>query len=109
RSGTPVLSKAPLGWMLRRRLLSGLLRAALAVERHMRTARNPSKETGAVLLVVAVAAYLTSAAFLAAPSAPVANAKNILSRPWDLLPAPLYLPAAPCFPHRIRNEKDKKS
>ena len=108
-NGTLVLSKVPLGWMVSRTLLAVLLLAALAVERYMPTARKPSKETAAVLLVVALAAYLTSAAFLAAPSAPVANAKNILSRPWDLLPAALYLAAAACFRQRIKNEKDKKS
>lgn len=107
--GTLVLSKVPLGWMVSRTLLAVLLLAALAVERYMPTARKPSKETAAVLLVVALAAYLTSAAFLAAPAAPVANAKNILSRPWDLLPAALYLIAAACFRLRIKNEKDKKS
>ena len=108
-AGTLVLSKVPLGWMVSRTLLAVLLLAALAVERYMPTARRPSKETAAVLLVVAVGAYLTSAAFLAAPAAPVADAKSILSRPWDLLPAALYLTAAVCFRERIKNEKDKKS
>src|SRR5438105_12702778 len=83
-TGTLVLSKVPLGWMVSRTLLAVLLLAALAVERYMPTARKPSKETAAVLLVVALAAYGTSAAFLAAPAAPAANAKNIFSRPWDL-------------------------
>jgi len=108
-AGTLPLSKAPIGWMVSRTLLAVLLLAALAVERYMPTARKPSKEIAAVLLVVALAAYLTSAAFLAAPSAPVANAKNILSRPWDLLPAALFLTAAVCFYKRIKNEKEKKS
>jgi diguanylate cyclase (GGDEF)-like protein len=108
-AGTLVLSKVPLGWMVSRTLLAVLLLAALAVERYMPTARKPSKETAAVLVVVALAAYLTSAAFLAAPAAPVADARNILSRPWDLLPAGLYLIAAVCFRQRIKNEKDKKS
>ena len=108
-AGTLVISKVPLGWMVSRTLLAVLLLAALAVDRYMPTARKPSKETAAVLLVVALAAYLTSAAFLAAPAAPVANAENILSRPWDLLPAALYLVAAVCFRQRIKNDKDKKS
>src|SRR5262252_1966672 len=107
-AGTLPLSKAPIGWMVSRTLLAVLLLAALAVERYMPTARKPSKETAAVLLVVALAAYLTSAAFLAAPSAPVAYAKNTLSRPWDLLPAALYLFAAALFYQRIQQEKDKK-
>jgi diguanylate cyclase (GGDEF)-like protein len=108
-TGTLVLSKVPLGWMVSRTLLAVLLLAALAVERYMPTARKPSKETAAVLLVVALAAYGTSAAFLAAPAAPAANAENIFSRPWDLLPAALYLVAAVFFRQRIKNEKDKKT
>ena len=108
-SGTLTLSQVPAGWMVSRTLLAILLLAALAVERYMPTARRPSKETAAALLVVALATYLTSAAFFAAPAAPVAHARNMLSRPWDLLPAALYLIAAACFRQRIKNEKDKKS
>jgi len=107
-SGTLTLSQVPAGWMVSRTLLAVLLLAALAVERYMPTARRPSKETAAALLVVALAAYLTSAAFFAAPAAPVVHVRNILSRPWDLLLAALYLIAAACFRQRIKNEKDKK-
>jgi diguanylate cyclase (GGDEF)-like protein len=108
-SGVLQLSHVPLGWMVSRTLLAVLLLAALAVERYMPTARQPSKETAAALLVVALAAYLTSAAFLAAPAAPIAQAKNFLSRPWDLLPAGLFLIAAVCFRQRIKADKDKKN
>ena len=108
-SGILQLSHVPVGWMVSRTLLAVLLLAALAVERYMPTARQPSKETAAALLVVALAAYLTSAAFLAAPAAPIAQAKNLLSRPWDLLPAALFLIAAICFRLRIKNEKNKKN
>jgi diguanylate cyclase (GGDEF)-like protein len=90
-------------------VLAVLLLAAIAVERYMPTARQPSKETAAALLVVALAVYLTSAAFLAAPAAPLAHAGNLLSRPWDLLPAALFLVAAACFRNRLKNDKDKKS
>jgi len=108
-SGTLALYHVPVGWMVSRTLLAILLLAALAVERYMPTARQPSKETAAALLVVAVAAYVTSAAFLAAPAAPIAHAKNLFSRPWDLLPAALYLLAAVFYRQRIRKESDKKS
>ncbi len=107
-SGALALSRIPMGWMVSRTLLAVLLLAALAVERYMPTARQPSKETAAALLVVALAAYLTSAAVLAAPSAPVALAAELLSRPWDLLPAALFLIAAVCFLQRLKND-DKKS
>jgi len=104
-SGPAAMSHIPLGWMVSRTLLAVLLLAAIAVERYMPTARQPSKETAGALLVVAVAAYLTSAAFLAAPSAPVAHAQNIISRPWDLLPGVLFFLAALSFHHRIASNK----
>jgi diguanylate cyclase (GGDEF)-like protein len=107
-SGALALSHIPMGWMVSRTLLAILLLAAIAVERYMPTARQPSKETAAALLVVALAAYLTSAAFLAAPAAPVARATNLLSRPWDLLPAALYFIAAVCFLRRLKNDKGSK-
>jgi diguanylate cyclase (GGDEF)-like protein len=107
-SGAFPLSHIPMGWMVSRTLLAVLLLAAIAVERYMPTARQPSKETAAGLLVVALAAYMTSAAFLAAPAAPVAHAANLVSRPWDLLLAGLFLIAAVCFRQRLKNSRDKK-
>jgi len=100
------LAHIPLGWMVSRTLLAVLLLAALAVERFMPTARQPSKEIAGVLLVVALAAYATSAAFLAAPAAPVPQALQVISRPWDLLPAGLFLFAAVAFRSRFRKEKN---
>jgi len=107
-SGALLLSHIPMGWMVSRTLLAVLLLAAILVERYMPTARQPSKETAAALLAVALAAYLTSAAFLAAPAAPVAHAANWISRPWDLLPAALFLIAAVCFRQRLKNATDKR-
>ena len=100
------LAHIPLGWMVSRTLLAVLLLATLAVERFMPTARQPSKEIAGVLLVVALAAYATSAAFLAAPAAPVPQALQVISRPWDLLPAALFLFAAIAFRSRFREEKN---
>lgn len=108
-AGILTLSQVPVGWMVSRTLLAVLLLAAVAVEQYMPTARKPSKETAAALFVVALATYLTSAAFLAAPAAPAVHENNVLSRPWDLLPAALYLGAAVAFRRRIAAEKDKKS
>jgi len=108
-SGTLALSRIPMGWMVSRTLLAVLLLAAIGVERYMPTARQPSKETAGALLVVALADYLTSAAFLAAPAAPVAHVSSLISRPWDLLPAALFLFAAASFRQRLKSDKDKKS
>ena len=102
------LTRVPMGWMVSRTLLAVLLLAAIAVERYMPTARQPSKEIAGALLVVTLAAYATSAAFLAAPASPVARVQGILARPWDLLPGLLYLAAAVCFWQRIRKSKVNK-
>src|SRR5262249_34272758 len=92
---------APVGGMGSRTLLAVMLRAALAVERSPPTARQPSRETALAVLVVLLATYLTSAAFLAAPAAPFAHASKILSRPWDLLPGVLFFAAAVWFRQRL--------
>jgi diguanylate cyclase (GGDEF)-like protein len=99
----------PLGWMVSRTLLAVLLLAAIGVERYTPTARQPSKEIAVALLVVALAAYATSAAFLAAPSAPIAHPSQILSRVWDLLPAFLFLAAAVAFFLRIKQDEKSAS
>lgn len=92
----------PMGWMVSRTLLAVLLLGALGVERYTPTSRQPSKEIAIALTVVAVAAYATSAAFFAAPSAPLAHPSHFVSRSWDLLPAGLFLAAAIAFFVRFR-------
>jgi diguanylate cyclase (GGDEF)-like protein len=108
-SGPAALSQVPMGWMVSRTLLAVLLLAALAVERYMPTARQPSKETAGALLVVTIAAYLTSAAFLAAPASPAVHAASVFSRPWDLLPGALFLFAAIFFRQRLKNDRKEKN
>jgi diguanylate cyclase (GGDEF)-like protein len=99
----------PMGWMVSRTLLAVLLLATLGVEKYTPTARQPSKEIAIALLVVALAAYATSAAFLAAPSAPIAHPSHVLSRVWDLLPAGLFLIAAIAFLLRIKQNEESAS
>jgi hypothetical protein len=96
-SGQLALSHVPMGWMVGRTVLAVLLLAALAVEKFLPTSRQPSRETAGVLFVVAAAAYITSAAFLAAPAAPTANSTAFFSRPWELLPGGLFALAAIFF------------
>lgn len=107
-TGPAALLRMPSGWMVSRTLLAVILLASIAVERYLPTARQPSKETAGALLVVAVAAYVTSAAFLAAPAAPIARIHGFISRPWDLLPGLLFLCAAIAFRSRLAAGKNKK-
>ena len=102
-------SAIPMGWMVSRTLLAVLLLAAIAVERYLPTARQPSRETAGALLVVAIVAYLTSAAFLAAPATPAAHAGELLSRPWDLLPGALFFAAALWLRKRPRTATGKNA
>jgi diguanylate cyclase (GGDEF)-like protein len=109
QSGHVPLQSIPMGWMVSRTLLGVMLLAAIVVERYLPTARQPSRETAGALAVVAIAAYLTSAAFVAAPAAPVAHASKIFSRPWDLLPAGLFLGAMQLFGQRLKSAKNGKN
>ena len=108
-SGPLAMYRIPMGWMVSRTLLAVLLLAALAVERYMPTARQPSKELAGALLVVALGAYATSAAFLAAPASPTVHRDALFSRPWDLLPGALFLVAALGFRHRFHSDKNAAS
>ena len=109
QTGHALPTTVPMGWMVSRVLLAVMLLAAIAVERYMPTARQPSRETAGALLVVLLAAYLTSATFLAAPAAPFAHAAWILSRPWDLLPGALFLAAAIWYRHQLSSEDKQES
>jgi len=102
RQGPSALSHVPIGWMVGRTLLGILLLAAIVVERYIPMARQPSREIAGALLAVAAASYVTSAAFLAAPAAPVLHPARLLARPWDLLPAAVFLLAAVFFRRRLR-------
>jgi diguanylate cyclase (GGDEF)-like protein len=92
----------PMGWMVGRTLLGVLLITAVLVERRVPNARDPGREIFAALVVVAGAGYLTSAAFLAAPAAPLVHPGALIARPWDLLPAGIFTIAALLFWQRLR-------
>jgi diguanylate cyclase (GGDEF)-like protein len=61
------------------------------------------------LFVVAAAAYVTSAAFIAAPATPVAQAGALFSRPWETLPGVLFVLAAIFFYRRFQQAKKSDS
>jgi diguanylate cyclase (GGDEF)-like protein len=107
--GPVALARVPMGWMVGRTLLAVLLLAAIGVEKFIPTARQPSRETAGALFVVAAATYITSAAFIAAPATPVAQAGAFFSRPWELLPGGLFALAALFFYRRYQIEKRNDS
>jgi diguanylate cyclase (GGDEF)-like protein len=91
-----------LGWLAGRTLLGVLLIAALVVERRIPVSRDPGKEIAGVTLTVGAAAYLTSVFYFMLPHAPKIQPGAIVPRPWDLLPAAIYLVAAVAYGRRLR-------
>lgn len=80
-AGQPVQLHIPLAWMVGRTLLAALFLAALVIERKVPHSREPSREIGIALMVVAVVAYLTSAAYLGSPVEPVIHPLAMIARP----------------------------
>lgn len=93
----------PLSWMVSRTLLAVLLVAALLVEKSLPLSREPNREIAWALLIVGVISYLTSVAFFAVPAAPKIYPHTIVPRPWDLLPATIYLAATIGFWKRLNH------
>jgi diguanylate cyclase (GGDEF)-like protein len=91
----------PASWMIARTLLAVLLLTALVVERHMPNARNPGREIGAAVLAVGVMSYITSVLFIRGISGAAVDADALVPRPWQLVPAALFLGASVGYWRRL--------
>ncbi|HEY0702053.1 MAG TPA: GGDEF domain-containing protein, partial [Candidatus Acidoferrales bacterium] len=92
------------GWLAGRTLLGVLLIAALAVEKRLPISRDPAKEMAGATLIVGAVAYLTSVFYFMLPHSPRILPGSLISRPWDLLPAAIYLVAAVGYAQRLHRE-----
>jgi diguanylate cyclase (GGDEF)-like protein len=90
-----------LAWLAGRTLLGILLIAALVVERRIPVSRDPGKEIAGVMLTVGAVAYLTSVFYFMLPHAPKIQPGALIPRPWDLLPAAIYLVATVAYGRRL--------
>jgi diguanylate cyclase (GGDEF)-like protein len=91
-----------LGWLAGRTLLGLLLLAALAVERRIPVARDPAKEMAGATLIVGAIAYLTSVFYFMLPNPPLMHPGALLPRPWDLVPAGIFVIATVGYRLRLR-------
>jgi len=102
REGAGAQLTIPLAWMVSRTLLAILLVAALEVEKRLPHALDPGREIVAAFLVVVIVAYLTSAAYFGVPWEPTIRPGTLIPRPWDLLPAAIFLAAAVGYQRRLQ-------
>ena len=86
--------RVPLYWMAGRTLLGVLLLAAIGLEKWLPWPRESKRMVFAVLSVVAAIAALTGLIFLLLGHGPLIHSANLIPRPWDLLPAGMFLAAA---------------
>ncbi|MGH9718287.1 MAG: diguanylate cyclase [Candidatus Acidiferrales bacterium] len=91
-----------LGWFAGRTLLGVVLLVALVVEKRLPVAREPGKEIAAATMIVGAVAYLTSAFYFMLPQVPKIQPDAVIPRPWDLLPAAIYIAATIGYGRRLR-------
>jgi len=99
-------ARVSLTWMVGRTLLAVLLLAALEVERRVPHSRDPGRDMIVAFVAVGLVAYLTSATYLATflggQAQPAIHPAAWIARPWDLLPAGLFLMAVIGYGSRAR-------
>ena len=101
-SDSDVTLRDPMTWVIGRTLLAVLLVAALIVEWHVPTARNPGREITVALAIVVLSASLLSTAHGRLPADIVVHPGGIFPRTGNLFPAGLFLVAAIGYHRRLR-------
>jgi diguanylate cyclase (GGDEF)-like protein len=84
----------PLPWMISRTLLAGMLLAALVAERRLPHTHHPGQLIAGAFFAAAMVTYIAAATFINAGADSVVRPDSLLPRPWQLLPATLFLLAA---------------
>jgi diguanylate cyclase (GGDEF)-like protein len=101
--GPAAEAQIPAAWLTARTLLAVMLLTALIIERHMPNARNPGREIGATFFAVGAMSYITAALFVRGFAGMPTDAGALVPRPWQLLPAALFLVASVGYWKRLRH------
>jgi len=96
--------RVPFFWMVGQTLLGLLFLIACAINNQLPWPRDPKKNILAVLAIVIGAFSVITIIFLLFPNAPPIHPHNIIPRPWDLLPAAIFLAAAIVFHRRTDHD-----
>jgi len=83
--------RVPLYWMAGGTLLGVLLLAAIGLDKWLPWPRESRRTIFAVLSVVAAIAGMTGILFVAVSHGPLIREAKLMARPWDLLPAAMFL------------------
>jgi diguanylate cyclase (GGDEF)-like protein len=92
-STTAAQLRVALSWMASGTLFALLLLAAPYLGKHLPWPRDPQKTIGAALALVSVCAALVVMILQGASREPAIYAARFLPRPWNLLPAAIFLAA----------------
>jgi diguanylate cyclase (GGDEF)-like protein len=98
----PFIERARMSWMQSRTLLAETMLLAIAVEQRLPQQRDPEREISSALTLVGTVGYLTSALYFIFSGEPLIRTRTLLARPWEMLPAALFVLAAVGFHQRLR-------
>jgi diguanylate cyclase (GGDEF)-like protein len=97
--------RVPVSWMVGQTLLGLLLLIAYAINKKMPWPRDARKNIVAALAIVVSASCLIALPFLIFPNESPIRPRSPVPRPWELLPAALFLGAAVVL--NRRKERDR--
>jgi diguanylate cyclase (GGDEF)-like protein len=97
--------RVPLAWMIGQTLLGLLFLIAYAADGHLRWPREIRGIVIVGLAIIALAFSLITTVLLTFPHEPPIRPQSALPRPWDLLPAVIFVAAALVLRHMIGGDR----
>jgi diguanylate cyclase (GGDEF)-like protein len=86
--------RVPLSWMVGQTLLGLVFLFAYTIDKLLPWPREMKRNLLAVLAIVVATSCLVAMAFLAFPHQPPVHPRNLIARPWEMLPGVIFLAAA---------------